>query len=189
METKPGSLLVNKERALPADYVPADLRPAGIPFSCPEGSPKRLLRQEAAAAIERLFAQAERDAVELIGVSAYRSYDRQQAIFAAKSAQVGEAAANQVSARPGQSEHQTGLAIDVSSPGVDGELVETFGETEAGRWLAANAPQFGFIIRYPRGKEEVTGYQHEPWHLRYVGPENAAAIVEAGLTLEEYLAG
>ncbi len=60
-------------------------------------------------------------------------------------------------------------------------------ETASGRWLAANAPEFGFIIRYLRGKEEVTGYQHEPWHLRYVGPEHAAAIVEAGLTLDEYL--
>lgn len=183
-----GPLLVNKARSLAADYMPPDLRPAGIPFSCPEDSPKRLLRAEAAEAIERLFARAAEEGIALVGVSGYRSYERQREIFAAHLADLGEEEANRVSARPGQSEHQTGLAIDVSSPEVDGLLVESFGETKAGRWLAQNAPKYGFIIRYPRGKENVTGYLYEPWHLRYVGTEDALAMAELGLTLEEYLA-
>ncbi|MCL6613047.1 MAG: M15 family metallopeptidase [Firmicutes bacterium] len=182
-------LLVNKARPLPADYVPPDLRPAGIPFTCPVDSPKRLLRAEAAEALERLFARATQEGIALLGVSGYRSYERQREIFAAHMADLGEEAANRVSARPGESEHQTGLAIDVSSPEVGGLLVESFGETEAGRWLAQNAPKYGFVIRYPRGKEDVTGYAYEPWHLRYVGTEHALAMAERNLTLEEYLAG
>lgn len=180
-------LLVNKKRALPADYVPADLRAAEVPFACDESSPKRQLRGEAAAAVERLFAQAEAERIELVGVSGYRSYARQEAIFAAHVERDGAEAANLVSARPGESEHQTGLAIDVSSPSVGGELSETLAETEAGRWLARNASKYGFIIRYPKGKEDVTGYQYEPWHLRYVGADHAPAMAEQGLTLEEYM--
>lgn len=181
-------LLVNKERPLPADYVPPDLRAAGIPFACPMDSPKRLLRADAAEAVERLFARAAEDGIALIGVSGYRSYARQAEIFAAQTARYGEEAANMVSARPGESEHQTGLAIDVSSPEVGGELVGEFAGTEAGRWLAEHAPAFGFIIRYPAGKEEITGYQYEPWHLRYVGTGHAVAMAAAGVALEEYMA-
>jgi len=184
-----GVLLVNKKRPLPAAYAPTDLRPAMIPFTCPVGSPKRLLCAAAAEAIERLFARAAEEGIALVGISGYRSYERQREIFAAHVTALGEEAANRVSARPGQSEHQTGLAIDVSSPEVGGLLVTSFGETEAGRWLAQNAPQYGFIIRYPRDKEDVTGYAYEPWHLRYVGTEHALVMAERGLTLEEYLAG
>lgn len=184
----PEPLLVNKRRALPAGYTPPDLRAAGIPFACGEHEPKRKMRHEAAAAIERFFAAAADDNIELIGVSAYRSYERQEAIFAAHVERDGPEAANRVSARPGESEHQTGLAIDVSSPSVGGQLTEAFAETDEGRWLADNAPRFGFIVRYPKGKEDVTGYQYEPWHLRYVGRSHAEAIAARGLTLEEYMA-
>lgn len=182
-------MLVNKTKALPEEYVPADLRPVEIPFSFAEDSPKRMMRDEAADALERLFAEARRDGIELAGVSGYRSYATQAAIFAHNAERYGsEEAANRVSARPGESEHQTGLAMDVSAPSVGYQLTEALGSTEEGLWLAENAPRFGFIIRYPQGKEGVTGYQYEPWHLRYVGEQHAARIAGEGVTLEEYLA-
>lgn len=125
--------------------------------------------------------------IELAAVSGFRSYERQAAIFANAVQRKGEVEANRVSARPGQSEHQTGLAMDVSSASVGYALVEAFGETVEGKWLAQNAPKYGFIIRYPKGKEHITGYRYEPWHLRYVGVEHAMKISQRGLTLEEYL--
>ena len=89
--------------------------------------------------------------------------------------------ADTYSARPGHSEHETGLAYDI------GEIDNNYGETPAGTWLAQHAHEFGFIIRYPKGKEDITKYQYEPWHVRYVGTEHAAKIYEQDLTLEEYL--
>lgn len=189
-EPEPVPVLVNKAQSLPADYVPLDLRAVDIPFSFEGDSSKRLMSSDAAEALEELFAQARAEGIELVGVSGYRSYERQAAIFAANVRRYGsEEMANRVSARPGESEHQTGLAMDISSPSVQNQLVEELGETAAGRWLATNAADFGFIIRYPEGKEGITGYQYEPWHLRFVGKTHALRIVGQNLTLEEYLAG
>jgi D-alanyl-D-alanine carboxypeptidase len=106
----------------------------------------------------------------------------------ARAKQRGEEVANKTTAYPGQSEHQTGLAMDVSSASVNYQLLESFGETTEGIWLAENAPDFGFIIRYPKGKEEITGYSYEPWHLRYLGIETALQVSARGITYEEYLA-
>lgn len=186
--TESQPILVNKEHALPADYAPTDLRDVKIPFSFSEDSPRRMMRDEAASALEGLVAAAEQEGVILAGVSGYRSYETQEAVFASHVQRLGsEEAANQVSAYPGESEHQTGLAMDISSPSVGYQLTQALGETREGRWLADNAARFGFIIRYPKGKENVTEYQYEPWHLRYVGVEHASQIAERGLTLEEYL--
>lgn len=185
----PGDILVlvNKERNLPADYIPENLVKPDIPFPFREDLPKKLLREEAARAIEALFAKAAADGLRLYGLSGYRSYERQEQIFTYKARKRGEEVANRTSARPGQSEHQTGLAMDVTSPGVNYRLNQSFGETKEGKWLVENAPDFGFIIRYPKGKEEITGYSYEPWHLRYVGVEAAREIAKLGITLEEYL--
>lgn len=180
-------VVVNKRRELPADYVPPDLVAPDIPFSFSGDDPKKLMRAEAAKALEQLFAAAAAEQIELAGVSGYRSYARQQEIFNWNAQQQGLEEANKTSAIPGQSEHQTGLAMDVSSPSVGYALVEEFGETKEGKWLAEHAPRYGFIIRYPKGKEAITGYSYEPWHLRYVGVKAAQEISEAGLTLEEYL--
>lgn len=147
------------------------------------------MRAEAARALEELFRQAAAEGIELAGVSGYRSYQRQEAIFNYRARERGEEVANRTSARPGQSEHQTGLAMDVSSASVGYALIEDFGNTKEGLWLAENAPRFGFIIRYPKGKEHLTGYSYEPWHIRYVGVEAAQEIAARGLILEEYLAG
>jgi D-alanyl-D-alanine carboxypeptidase len=181
-------VLVNKEWNLTANYVPPDLVTPDIPFSFSEDLPKKLMRQEAAIALEELFKKAEADGIQLAGVSGYRSYQRQKDIFTARAKQRGEEVANKTTAYPGQSEHQTGLAMDVSSASVNYQLLESFGETTEGIWLAENAPDFGFIIRYPKGKEEITGYSYEPWHLRYLGIETALQVSARGITYEEYLA-
>lgn len=181
-------VLVNKERSLPADYVPPDLVAPDVTFSFKEDLPKRLMRREAARALEELFKRATEDNINLVAVSGYRSYERQKEIFTFKARKLGEELANRTSAYPGQSEHQTGLAMDVSSPRMGYRLEQSFGDTPEGIWLAENAPEFGFIIRYPKGKEDITGYSYEPWHLRYVGVEVAREITARNITLEEFLA-
>ncbi len=180
-------VLVNKERSLPADYEPEDLVIPNVPFPFTENLPKKQLKKIAASAAEEMFTQAEKDGIPLFAQSGYRSYDRQEAIFTSNAEKFGEEEANKFSAYPGQSEHQSGLALDVTSPAVEFKLIEEFGETEAGRWVKENAQQYGFIIRYPKGKEDITGYQYEPWHLRYVGRVHAKRIHEQNMTLEEYL--
>lgn len=178
--------LVNKSFALPGDYIPEDLIVPDVPFPFTEDLPQKYMRENAAHALEELFEGAEEAGLEMFAQSGYRSYDRQNDIFTANASQHGEDHANTYSARPGESEHQTGLAMDVTSAEVNLELVEEFGETEEGQWLAENAPEYGFIIRFPEGKEDITEYQYEPWHLRYVGEKTAKYITEQGITLEEY---
>ncbi len=178
-------VLVNKQNSLAYDYVHAGLIVPAVTFSFQYFDPRKLMRSEAAKALEQLFAQAAREEIFLNGVSAYRSYDRQAEIF--RQNILANPNANQTSARPGESEHQTGLSIDVSSPSVGNSLTKSFGGTKEGQWLAKNAPAFGFIIRYPQGKESITGYQFEPWHIRHVGQNAARQIAAGNLTLEEYL--
>lgn len=179
--------LVNKEYALPSDYAPEDLTRPNVSFSFGDADiEKSYLRKEAAEHLELLFDAAEKDGIELFAVSGYRSYERQTNVFSAKSNQVGETAAAAVVAIPGYSEHQTGLAMDISSRSVSLELIEQFGTTVEGKWLAENAHKFGYILRYPEGKETITGYQYEPWHFRYIGVHAATVIFEQELTLEEY---
>ena len=182
-------VLVNKTNELPEGYAPADLVYPGIPFLAPELTEKRMLRKEAAAAAERLFAGAGKDGIYLAGVSAYRSYETQRALFSRYAAEQGLETAMTFSAVPGTSEHETGLAIDVTKSNGSCPAEDCFAGTPEAEWLAANASHYGFIIRYPLGKEAITGYKYEPWHLRYVGVQAAAAIDEAGLTLEEYTEG
>ncbi len=114
-------------------------------------------------------------------LSGFRDYETQEAIYNQYVANDGQANADRYSARPGHSEHQTGLAFDVNS------LDESFGETPEGIWLAKNCYKYGFIIRYPKGKEHITGYMYEPWHIRYLGVDIATKVYNSGLTLEEYL--
>lgn len=179
--------LVNKEYALPNDYIPEDLVRPSVPYSFGDlDIEKSYLRKEAAEHLEKLFEQAKIEGIDLFAVSGYRSYERQVGLFAAKENEVGREEAAQVVAIPGFSEHQSGLAMDISSPSVGYQLIEEYGETIEGKWLEENAHKFGFILRYPKGKESITGYQYEPWHYRYVGIEAAAIIHEKNLTLEEY---
>lgn len=187
--TNPDSIyvVVNKERFFPDNYEPADLVEPQVKFSFDEPHEKRQMRKEAAAALEELFQLAEDDGITLHAVSGYRSAKRQASLYNNYVQTQGEEYANKVSAKPGTSEHQSGLTIDVSSPSVNNELEQVFGDSEEGKWLAAHAHEAGFIIRYPEDGESITGYIYEPWHIRYVGKEVAAAIYEQGTTLEQFL--
>lgn len=185
----PSSLLVlvDRDRQLPDGWEPTDLVDPEIAFTFDGPHPKRLLRNEAAEAIERLVGAARSEGVTILGVSAYRSAQTQRDLFAGYAARDGEEVAATYSARPGHSEHQTGLAIDVT--GGDGRCPaeRCFEGTSEARWLETNAHRFGFIVRYPKGASTITGYRYEPWHLRYVGTDAAQAIVERGITLESFL--
>ena len=180
------TVVVNKERRLPDGYEPPDLVEPNVDFYAAEGDPKRQLRKEAADALEELFGIAEEEGLELVAVSGYRSYQRQKTIYNNSVKKNGEEHANQYSAKPGTSEHQTGLAMDVASSQLVSVLEPSFIETDEGQWLHDNAHRAGFIIRYPDGKENITGYNYEPWHLRYVGKELATEIYKQQLTLEEF---
>jgi D-alanyl-D-alanine carboxypeptidase len=179
--------IVNKEHALPEDYIPSDLVVPDVRFPFTEELPKKQLREIAADALEEMFEAADEDGMDLFAQSGYRSFERQEAIFAINAEEDGEDEANQYSARPGESEHQSGLAMDVTSPDVNYELTVDFRNTSEGEWVEENAAAYGFIIRYPEGKEDITGYQYEPWHLRYVGKNAAEKIMTEGITLEEYV--
>ncbi|MED4603579.1 M15 family metallopeptidase, partial [Paenibacillus validus] len=182
------AVLVNKTSKLPEDYKPQDLVDPNVPFTFKEKLEKRKMRKEAAAALEKLFQAAKDAGLPLAGVSAYRSHETQTALYNNYVKQEGEVKANKYSAKPGHSEHETGLAIDVAGSNGKCPAQDCFGATQEAKWLAEHAHEYGFIIRYPKGKEAITGYQYEPWHLRYVGVDLAKDIVKQGLTLEEYTA-
>lgn len=187
--TNPDSIpvLVNKENKLPDGYQPKDLVNPKIPFVFGgELTSKRKMRAQAAAAIEKLFAAAKRQGISLLGVSAYRSYDAQKVLFNYYTKKDGYKAALAYSALPGTSEHETGLAIDVTGGNGECAAEDCFARTKEAKWLQKHAADYGFIIRYPKGKETITGYQYEPWHLRYVGKTIAQKIMKSGITLEEY---
>jgi LAS superfamily LD-carboxypeptidase LdcB len=178
-------VLVNKTHSLPAGYVPKSLV---YPNVSSANKSKTRMTAEAASALEALFAKAMQDNIKLTAISGYRSYELQNTIFASNINKYGSAgAANQFSARPGQSEHQTGLAMDVSSPSVNFTLTQSYGQTREGKWLKENAPKYGFIVRYTKGNENITGYQFEPWHIRYVGKSASLEIASRNITLEEFL--
>lgn len=187
-DTSTVTFLVNREYPLPEDFVPENLTTPDILFPFADTSiDKAKMTPEAGEALALLFDAAYDEAgLILYGVSAYRSYARQYTLYATNLAAYGTAHANRYSAAPGRSEHQTGLAIDISCASEDFQLEETFAATPEGIWVAENAHRFGFILRYPKEKEHITGYAYEPWHLRYVGTELAALLYETGLTLDEY---
>lgn len=170
-------VLVNKYRALPADYIP-DLTRLDPAYGA--GS----LTPEAALAFVQMADAARADGISLRSVSAYRSYATQDALYRRYVAQSGQELADTFSARPGHSEHQTGLALDINTASIR----DHFEDTEEFAWLQANCAQYGFLLRYPEGRENITGYRFEPWHYRYVGEEIAQTCMEQGLTYEEYTA-
>ncbi|MBQ3861890.1 MAG: M15 family metallopeptidase, partial [Clostridia bacterium] len=139
------------------------------------------LTWECRSALDALSAGAAANGLSIYAISGYRSYEYQLGLYDRYVARDGKAEADRYSARAGHSEHQTGLAVDVNS------LEYAFADTAEGQWLAAHCAEYGFILRYPEGKEEITGYRYEPWHIRYLGVETAKKVAESGLTLEEYL--
>ena len=180
-------ILVNRQWELPATYVPADLVIPNVPSVFSGDIEARYLRAEAAEALEALYdAALEETGKTLYLRSGYRSYETQRVLFNSRARERGVHRANLSTAQPGQSEHQTGLAVDITSDTVNRQLSQRFADTSEGKWIEAQASQFGFIIRYPAGKEAITGYIYEPWHLRYVGIPLATRLSESGLTMEEF---
>ncbi len=178
--------VVNKERHLSSSYKPSDLVKPNIDFMQSNES-VMYLRKDAAKALEELCKAAQSSGYKFYGVSGFRSYSLQVDVYKDNIAQYGnEEDANFYSAKPGESEHQLGLSMDVSTKEVNYQLVESLGDTPAGKWLEENCYKYGFIIRFPENKEKITGYSYEPWHIRYVGKDLAKIIHDNNLTLEEY---
>jgi D-alanyl-D-alanine carboxypeptidase len=181
----PASLwvIVNKTRPLnPQDFEPDNLR---VPEVRSGGQP--LLRGEAATAIEEMFAEAEAAGISVTLQSSYRSFSVQKRVKARSVARSGQEISDVLSARPGHSEHQTGLAADLVATSGTCSFRQCFGETPEGRFVAENSWKFGFVVRYGEGQTAITGYSYEPWHIRFVGRELAEEIQRQGNpTLEEF---
>lgn len=158
-----GILIANKSYPLPSSYAPGGLT------------------ADTMTAFQTLQKAMQQQGLSIWVSSGYRSYSYQDGLYQRYVNRDGKAAADRYSARAGYSEHQTGLAFDVN------QINDSFANTPEAKWLADHAHEYGFIIRYPKGKEPVTGYQYEPWHLRYLGIETATAVYQSGLSLEEYL--
>lgn len=181
-EIETSLILVNKENPLDSSYKPSNLVKPNIPFVDSANDDEKFMKSESAKAIEELFNSAEQEGIKLLGMSAYRSYDSQKDIYYNRIRHVGKIEADRYVAKPGKSEHQTGLAIDVTNKGR--WFVKS---TEEAQWLSENAHNYGFIIRYPENKEDITGVAYEPWHIRYVGKETAKKIYENKITFEEFI--
>jgi D-alanyl-D-alanine carboxypeptidase len=169
-------VVVDKARQLnPKNYAPAL-----VPLNLPGGGH---MQPEAAASLQQMFADYHaQTGGQLTVVSPYRSYSTQVAVYNGWVSRLGQAQADRQSARPGYSEHQTGLAVDI-----DTAISQAFATTPPGRWLAANSYKYGFIVRYPDGLEAVTGYEFEPWHFRYVGVVLSTEMHATGVqTLEQF---
>lgn len=179
---EPASLtaLVNKYHPLPADYVP-ELKLLPPSYTASQGG---RLRPEACEAFQRMVDAAAEEGLRLYSASPYRSYDAQERVYQRYAAQQGVEAADTYSARAGFSEHQTGLALDINVA----SLSARFEETPEYAWLVEHSWEYGFILRFPQGKEDLTGYLFEPWHYRYVGVETARLCHEYDWTLEEFWA-
>lgn len=175
-------VITNKNHPLADDYEPSDLVTPNV-LATRDGLE---LRQEAATALEEMFAGAESDGLTLRLGSGYRSYSTQERLFNNYVARDGEEAANRYSARPGQSEHQTGWAVDISDGSMNNWLKNSFKNTPEGIWLSENSYKYGFVLRYTEEKEDITGYIYEPWHFRYIGLDEAQKVFDSGLTLEEF---
>lgn len=164
-----GILVVNKQYPIPSTY-------------------DHGVEPEAQEALNQMIAAAKEAGYSVEAFSGFRSYEYQTTLYNRYVNKDGKEAADRYSARPGYSEHQSGLAFDIGESGnQDLWLTEEFGETPAGKWLMENAHLYGFILRYPKDKENITGFMYESWHYRYVGVEHAKKIFEKHITLEEYL--
>lgn len=163
-----GILIVNKGIGLPSDFDPGE-------------SP------DARKSFNNMKDDAEKEGLTLRAFSTYRDYDRQDFLYNRYTENDGKEEADTFSARPGFSEHQTGLAFDIGGPNSKDDASMSFEKTNEFKWLINNSFKYGFILRYPKGKEDITGFMYEPWHYRYVGQENAIEISNSGLTLDEYL--
>ena len=174
-------ILVNKYYSLPSEYAPDDVVSMSSQYSYPGNS----IRKDVYEAFKEMSLAAKEDNITLIVNSSYRDYKTQKQIYDDYADKNGKEYADKFAARPDYSEHQTGLALDIFTPGAG---MKTFGETDAFKWLVKNSYKYGFILRYPEGKENITGYAYEAWHYRYLGKDLAKKVYESGLTFDEYYA-
>ncbi|MBE6147500.1 MAG: D-alanyl-D-alanine carboxypeptidase family protein [Firmicutes bacterium] len=173
------TLLTNKYLYLPEDYIPKNLESINKNFT---NGTKQLVK-EAKIAFEKMATDAKQEGYNIRAISAYRSYSYQQVLYQKYVLNDGPEKADTYSARPGFSEHQTGLVVDIDNIKRD---FNNFESTEEFKWMTNNAHDYGFILRYPKGKEHITGYQYEAWHYRYVGEKIAKNIKKENTTYDEY---
>lgn len=170
-------VIANKRRPLqPSNYTPNDLTLPLVTLRLSAHDEEMQLRAPAATALEQLFAAAKTDGLYLMLSSAFRSYGYQKGLYNRYVQQQGQAVADTQSARPGYSEHQTGLAADIEPASRECEVEQCFADLPEGQWVAQNAYKYGFVVRYQKDQDQVTGYIYEPWHLRYVGKELAQEL-------------
>lgn len=173
------NILINKNNSLTKGYIPDDLEPINLNYACKN----KYLKKEARVAFEKMSKKAKTEGFDIIAVSTYRSYEYQEKLYNNYVIDKGKYYADLASARPGHSEHQTGLAVDVANSTLD---YDNFESTKEFIWMKNNAYKYGFILRYPKAKFHITGFKYEPWHYRYVGVDIATYIHKNNLTLEEY---
>ena len=172
-------ILVNKYMSLPKDYIPNNLEIINEKYSLKNMK----LVNYAKIAFEKMAEDASKENLKLIAMSTYRSYNYQENLYTKYLNQDGKELADTYSARPGHSEHQTGLAVDIYNQEVN---YTNFENTKEFEWLKENSYKYGFILRYPKNKSKITGYIYEPWHYRYVGIDTATKIYNEQITYEEY---
>lgn len=173
-------VLVNKNNQLPKDFIPNNLVVLNEKYATKD----KYMQEKAALAFEALSNDADVLGYKIIATSTYRDYKYQEELYNYYVEEKGKDYADKCSARPGHSEHQTGLSVDVMGSNNDYDKFEESNEFE---WMKNNAHLYGFILRYPKDKANITGFKYEPWHYRYVGIEAAKIIFNEDLTLEEYI--
>lgn len=174
-------MLVNKFYHLSDDYTPDNIENISSTYAYDENSTTK----EVFKAFKNMWLKAKEEDLSLIITSSYRTYEDQERIWNSYANSKSEEWADLYAARAGYSEHQTGLALDIVTYN---STMDNFDDSDEAKWLKKNAHKYGFILRYPKGKENITGYDYEPWHYRYVGVENAKKIYEEGITFDEYYA-
>lgn len=183
----PGSIwkLVNKSHSLPLDYIPENISIPDVATRTDNTIEGRSVRNDIADDLKKMFNEASTYSYQLMVGSAYRPASVQQSIYDYAVSVDGFETASKFVAVPGHSEHQSALAVDITTVSRTCYIDACFADTSDGQWLAQNSYRFGFILRYPKGKEDITGYNYEPWHFRYVGVDLATALYQSNLTLEE----
>lgn len=180
------AILVNKFYYLSSTYAPKDLVSIGWDYRLGGQNEHKYARREVVEAFIDMWTDAKSEGIYLLVDSAYREYDKQESVYREYENKHGTKFADSIAARPGFSEHQTGLALDIYSKECTSASI--FKDTKTYAWLIANAHKYGFILRYPKGKEKITGYNYESWHYRYLGVDLATKVYEEGITYDEYYA-
>lgn len=185
---EPGGLwwIVNKKRPIPEGYVPANLVTPNIKLRWQGAAESMQVSNTIAPSLEEMHRAMTAAGFDTMLISGYRSVQTQAELYNNYVAQSGQEEADRLSAKPGTSEHQTGLVVDLGRADSTCELEQCFGDLPEGKWLAEHAHEYGFIVRYPQDKERIVGYMYEPWHLRFVGKELASELRAKQQTMEEF---